>query len=188
MKKILSLILAAAMLLLISVPVFAAELNVDGAGNNEATEDVNVSHTVGNALTGNGSADSDVTHTVQGGYMITIPASVVFAKDEETQTCVFNSEVGVASVQVPGDLYISLESNNYNDGWQLVSQRGDTLEYTINVGSDEDGYNSVENNGNILHCPYGTFYLKKALVFELIETEAKSVSYTDTLTFTVSVK
>ena len=182
MKNILSLILATVLLLLTTVPAFAAELSGTGSEEGfEVSDNVDISHTVGNNLTGNGSVDSDVSHTVQGGYVIVIPEAVIFT----ASTTVCTSQVGVGDVRVPGTLHFSVSSSNYDEtkGWVLTSVRGDTLKYTIKA----DDTPVEENGGDLLSCAHGTTYLKKELTFELVETEAKDVSYTDRLTFQVYV-
>lgn len=186
MKNILSLILAAVLLLLSTLPVFAVDLSGDGNDGVEVSEDIDISHTIGNSISNSGdTVTSDVSHTVQGGYLIIIPAKVAFVKNEQAQTFSYETEVGLGDVRVPGTLHLSISSGHYDaeKGWVLTSARGDTLKYTIKVdGAD------VANNGDLLSCANGTTYLKKTLSFQLEETDAKTVSYTDTLTFTVSVQ
>ena len=170
MKRITSIILITVLLILCSLPICAIT-------QDDLSQDVDVSHTVGNSISGSGgSQDVDVYHTVMGGYMITIPETIIVSKTGEA-----TATVEVAEVKVGGELSVAVSSPNYNDGWQLVSRSG-TLEYSIKADDAE-----VANNGAVLTCPHGTQYAKKDIAFSLIETEAKSVSYTDTLTFTVSV-
>lgn len=188
MKRILSLILAASLLLICAVPVFAEDIRFEGTGDEEgveASKDVNISHTVGNAFGTSGeSHDADVSYTVAGGYLICIPGEVAFVKNENTATYERTLPVGVVDVRVPGTLHISITSKNYKDSnWVLTSARGDSLRYSIKV----DGQN-VENGGDILSAAHGTDYLENEVSFKLEETDAKMASYTDTLTFTVSVK
>jgi hypothetical protein len=170
MKKITSLILVTALLMLWALPIGAID-------QDDLSQDVDVFHTVGNSISSDGgSQDVDVYHTVTGGYLITIPETIVVAKTGETA-----ATLEVAEVKVGGELTVSVSSANYDNGWQLTA-RGATLEYSIKADGAE-----VANNGAVLTCPSGTQYMKKDIAFSVIGTDVKSVSYTDTLTFTVSV-
>lgn len=170
MKSILSIILASVLLLLCAVPAFAE------------SQDINISHTVGSSVTGNGSLDIEMSYTVDGGYMMSIPGDVAFTKDGETKSLSYSYDMSVGDVRVPGTLRITLSSPNYNGGWKLVSARGDALEYSIKADGTE-----IANNGALFECPNGTAYMKKTISFTLIEENGKSVSYGDMLTFNVTV-
>ena len=170
MKSILSMILVSVFLLLCAVPAFADSQNVD------------ISHTVGSSVSGDGSLGVNISYTIDGGYMMSIPGNVAFTRDGETKSLSYSYDMSIGDVRVPGTLIITLSSPNYNDGWQLKSARGDALEYSIKADDIE-----IANNGILFECPNGTVYMKKTLSFELIEENGKSVSYGDMLTFNVTV-
>ena len=170
MKRITSLILVTVLLIFSALPVCAIT-------EDDTSQNVDVFHSVGNSISSSGgSQDVVVYHTVTGGYLITIPETIIVSKTGET-----TATVEVAEVKVGGELNVAVSSANYDDGWQLVSRSG-TLEYSIKADGAE-----VANNGAVLTCPSGTQYAAKEISFSLVETDAKSVSYTDILTFTVSV-
>lgn len=181
MKRILSLVLTAVLLLLYAVPALAVtqEISETVTQDAAASKDVDVYHTVGNAI-GNdgGSQDVEVYHTVSGGYMLTIPEGIVLSQDSAT-----TATVAVGGVRVGGELSITLTSPNYNNGWNLVARTGKTLGYSIQVGGQE-----VANGGTILTCPNGTHLQSVDVLFSMRQTDATSVSYTDALTFIVSVQ
>ena len=175
MKRMLSLILAAALLILCTLP--AGAISGSATADKEISQDIDVSHTVGNSIGSNGgSQDVDVYHTINGGYMITIPEGISLAKNQAT-----TSTVELGDVKVGGTLTVALGSANYNGGWQLTSRAG-TLPYSIKVDGAE-----LANNGTVLSCPDGTEYATKDISFSLTDATPKTVSYTDILTFTVSV-
>ena len=182
MKSILSLILATVLLMLFAVPAFAEDHNITEGGD----YGVDVSHTIGNVITSDGEVTSDVTHTVAGGYTLLIPASIAFVKDGKGNVAT-QQTFGVGNVRIPGEtLEVKLSSANYGKvngkGWVLISARKDSLEYLVKKGGE-----AVADNGTILSCPNGRINMTEVISFELIDTEPKTVSYTDTLTFTVSV-
>ena len=173
MKSILSIVLVSVLLLLCAVPAFAAE---------NSTQNIEISHTVGSSVNGDGTLNVNMSYTIDGGYMISIPGNVAFKRNGETKTVSYSYAMSVGDVKVPGTLEVTLSSPNYKGGWQLTSPRGDTLKYSVLV----DG-TSVSNNGVLFECPNGTVYTKKTLSFKLIEENGKTVSYSDMLTFNVTV-
>ena len=177
MNRIISVILVTTLLMLCMLPIEG--ISSDNAiADMEASEDVEFSHTVGNVIgSDGGSQDVEMYHTVAGGYIVTIPESITLSKSGPS-----NSKVEVSQVNVGGGtVNVSVSSENYNEGWNLVSKAG-TLEYSIKA----DG-NEIENNEVILSCPDGTQYASKDISFALTDAIPKTVSYTDTLTFIVSV-
>ena len=177
MNRIISVILVTTLLMLCMLPIEG--ISSDNAiADMEASEDVEFSHTVGNVIgSDGGSQDVEMYHTVAGGYIVTIPESITLSKSGPS-----NSKVEVSQVNVGGGtVNVSVSSENYNEGWNLVSKAG-TLEYSIKA----DG-NDIENNEVLLSCPDGTQYASKDISFELTDAIPKTVSYTDTLTFIVSV-
>ena len=177
MHKIISIILVMALLMLCVLPTGA--ISSDNANSDmEASKDVEFSHTVGNLISSDGgSQDVEIYHTVLGGYIITIPESITLSKSGPSISTVEISQVNVGG----GTVNVSVSSENYDGTWNLISKAG-TLEYSIKA----DG-NELENNGVVLSCPDGTQYASKDISFALTDATPKTVSYTDTLTFSVSV-
>lgn len=174
MNKIISLFLAAVLLLTCSVAVSAANVT-----SNSST-DVNVSHTVGSAITGDGaSQDMQVSHVIGEGYIVNIPESLVLTMGEERTVDVALTDVVMDRSKT---IAVSISGRNYSNGWKLTAKGGYYLEYSIkNEGID------VLNNQIVLTCTGGSSMAGSKLVLLLPTAEVKSVSYTDTLTFTVSV-
>ena len=184
MKNILSIILAALLLCSCTLPALAVDGTLDA---DNPSWNADISHTVGNSVSGNNTSSEiiDISHVVEGGYLIKIPGSVAFTKDENGESFKGTFDLVAGDVRVPGThLNISLTSPNYDDenGWCLTSARGDKLTYSVKAGETE-----VENNGTLLECANGTAYAHENLTFELTNTDAKTTSYSDTLTFNVKV-
>lgn len=177
MYRIISVILVTALLMLCVLPTGA--ISSDNAKMDmEISEDVEFSHTVGNVISSDGgSQDVEMYHTVLGGYIITIPESITLTKSGPSISTVEISQVNVGG----GTVNVSISSENYDGTWNLTSRAG-TLAYSIQA----DG-NELQNNGIVLSCPDGTRYASKDISFELTDATPKTVSYTDTLTFNVSV-
>ena len=173
MKSILSIVLVSVLLLLCAVPAFAAQ---------ESTQNIDISHTVGSSVNSDGNLNFDISYTVEGGYMLSIPGDVKFTNDGNSTSLSYSYAMSVADVRVPGSLKITLTSPNYSDGWKLTSMRGDSLKYTVKV----DG-TSIANNGELFNCPNGTTYMNKTLSFSLVNENGKAVSYSDMLTFNVTI-
>ena len=182
MKNILSIILAALLLFACALPALAADGTLDA---NNPSWNADISHTVGNSVSGNNTSSEtvDISHVIEGGYIIKIPGSIAFTKGAKGDSFSGTFGIEVGDVRVPGThLSVSLTSPNYDDGWCLTSARGDKLTYSVKVDGEE-----VANEGALLECENGTVYDHKDLTFELTNTDAKTTSYSDTLTFNVTV-
>ena len=175
MKNILSIILAVVLLVFCAIPAMAA---LDTPGQ---SQDVDISHTVGNFVNNSGdSQDIDISHVVQGGYIIKIPGSIQFHSSTQITD---STDISLYDVKVPGKLSVSLNSANYNGGWRLVSARGDALGYTIAAGESAVGAGEA-----LFECNNGTKYMHKSITFTLNGNQSpKTTYYSDTLTFTVAV-
>jgi hypothetical protein len=177
MNRIISLVL---IILLLSVSILqagAATSTYNTVNDKTYTEDVEFYHNIGNTMDSDGdSQDVEFYHDVVGTYTVSIPASIKFSNTGRASATVKFSNVNL----VEGSVSLAISSGNYSDGWNLTSKAGD-LKYSINV----DG-NDLPNNGVALSCANGTELASKELSFTLLDTP-KTVSYTDILTFTVSV-
>ena len=178
MNKVVSLILALSLLTLCALPAYAVTISESVTGDKTVTNDIEFSHTVGNLLENDGDQqDVEMYHVVTGGFIITIPERITLTKEGTTVSTVTLSELNTGGVEVN----VALSSPNYNGGWQLTSRSGN-LAYSIKLGGTE-----VQNNGVILSAPDGTQSKSAELSFSLGSDAPKTVSYTDTLTFTTSV-
>lgn len=117
---------------------------------------------------------TEVTHTVSDSYIVTIPDSMTVGTDATVSA----SDVTLAKGY---NLAVSVSSAQYDNGWKLKNN-GEALGYTLKIG-DKD----VANNGIILTAESGGTETK-TLVTALDGTAKYSGSYTDTLTFSVTLK
>ena len=123
------------------------------------------------------SGSVDITYTYEApadSYIVTIPDSMTIGAD---------ANVSVSNVTITAGylLTVSVSSLQYNNGWKLVNG-DDTVGYTLQIDSAD-----MENNGTVLTAKNGDSEVTKTLVTALVGTPKYSGSYTDTLTFSVSV-
>lgn len=178
MKHILSLISVLLLLSLCVLPAFAeVEIN---KGSETSEVEVDVSYILGNKLdTNSPSKEIDVSYSMSQGYVVSIPDVVALKKDEAVSAHVSASEVVVDWGKA---LTVRVSSENYADGWTMVGDGGSALKYSIKKDGTE-----VVNNGAVLACTGGTPSAESEIAFSLTGTVTYADSYTDTLTFTVSV-
>lgn len=128
-------------------------------------------------ITGN-SGSTDITYTYEApvdSYVVTIPDSMPVG----TGATVSVSDIVLA---VGYQLTVSVSSTQYDNGWKLKNN-GDTLNYTLKIDNTD-----VANNGTVLTAKNGN-EVSKTLVTAVPKGQKPkySGSYTDTLTFSVSV-
>lgn len=120
-----------------------------------------------------GSGSVDITYEVPDSYIVTIPDSMTVGADANVSV----SDVIIASGNL---LTVSVSSEQYNDGWKLING-DDTVGYTLKMdGAD------IANNATVLTVKNGGT-ASQTLTTALSGTPIYSGSYTDTLTFSVSV-
>lgn len=128
-------------------------------------------------ITGN-SGSTDITYTYEApvdSYVVTIPDSMEVGTDA-------NVSIKDVVLAVGYQLTVSISSTQYDNGWKLQNN-GDTLNYTLKIDGTD-----VTNNGTVLTAKNGN-EVSKTLVTAVPEGQKPkySGSYTDTLTFSVSV-
>ena len=180
MKHMLSLISLLLLFSLCILPAFAATVEIN-KGSETGEIEVDVSYIYGNKLnTDSPSKDIDVSYSMKQGYVLSIPDVVELKKDEAVP-----KYISASQVIVDGDksLTVKISSENYANSWTMVGYAGSTLEYSIK----KDG-NEVVKGDTVLTCAGGTLSAESGITFSLTGTAIYTDSYTDTLTFTVSVK
>jgi hypothetical protein len=164
MKKTLSLGLALVLALSMAVPAFAADITVDG-----------------------GSGETVVTYGTSQGFTVTIPAD--FAIDTATKKA--TAKVSAENVLIPYGkvLNVRVSGHDYTDKWELIDTAEATNKLTYTIGTSE-GASDIVNHSVVLGVASGEAYgseVAKSLYFQVTDTLTKAGTYTDTLTFTVSV-
>ena len=162
MKKTLSMALALTLALSLAVPAFATDITVDG-----------------------GVGETVVTYGTSQGFTVTIPAD--FTIDSATQKA--SADVEAENVLIPygKTLNVRISGDDYVDSWELIDTAEASNQLTYNIGTTEGG-NDIVNNSVVLSVAAGnTSGATETLYFEVIDTLTKAGTYTDTLTFTVSV-
>ena len=184
MKHVISLILATLLLLLCTFPAFAeieGHLIEGDASNKYGDVDVDVSYIWGNKLDADGaSQEIDVSYNMSQYYEVYIPAEVTLKKGEEV-----SQELSAKRVVVDRNkaLTVTVSSENYEGGWSLLGSEGQKLRYSIKSNGVE-----VSDNGAVFNCPGGTSAKTETIAFSLVGNPSYADMYTDTLTFTISVK
>lgn len=158
MKKMLTLALAVVMMLSCSVTAMAAT----------ATEGANT---------------VPVTYTENTSYTVTIPETITIDKNASEQT------VSAKDVMIPTGtaLKITVSSENYaNNNWYVANKAAaaEKLTYTI-----KNGGTALKSGDTVLSVEAGnTAGASVPLTMQLTGNVTKAGTYTDTLTFTVSVE
>lgn len=123
----------------------------------------------------------ELTYTKDESYTVTIPANFDLKEADKDQT------IEAKEVYIPSGktLKVSIKSDNYDDGWYVKNGSEDKVLYTIKTGGD-----SIANNGAVLkfEANDNTHQAEETLEFALDEKNVHYAgTYTDTLTFTVTV-
>lgn len=161
MKKLLTLLLTAALATAAATTAFAAEIKSDTNGNPTPTK-----------------SDTTVTYNVDSTYTVTIPASVTLGGTATVSA----SNVKINKGQT---LKVTLSKANENDNTFKVKANGAELTYTVKkgttdiaVGSEVLAVNSTTSGND----------LKAELSFIAPKSTTYAGDYTGTVTFTVSVE
>lgn len=163
MKKKLSIVLALALACSMAVPAFATDITTDG-----------------------GAGETVVTYGTSQGFVVTIPAD--FEIDDSAKA---TADVSAENVLLPygKTLNVRISGDDYDDKWELIDVAEDTnrLEYTIGT---TDGGDDIVNNSVVLAVASGDYHdsvKTETMHFTVVDTITKAGTYSDTLTFTVSV-
>lgn len=164
MKKILSCVLCLTMMLSMGTTAFASNISTDG-----------------------GSQDVTVTYGMTEGFTVTIPTDFTINDTAKATAKVSASNVVIAHGST---LKVAVSGDDYVDSWELVdeAEADNTLTYTI--GTTEGG-NEITNGSIVLDVESGEAYgstVTETMYFTVVDELAKAGTYTDTLTFTVSVE
>lgn len=117
MKKVLTIVLAVAMVLSMGVCAFAAEVSTDG-----------------------GTQDTTATYTEGQTFVVTIPSDIAVAKKGAQATPV---TVSAADVVIPADKTLKVTVTSKNS-WTVKSPEGGSFAYGLHVGEGEALANNGE--------------------------------------------
>ena len=162
MKKILSLALAAMMVVSMIPAAYATNITIDG----------------------DQTASTVVTYGLDEGYTVTIPDSVALNTDGVGTAVLSAADVIIASGKT---LNIRISGADYVNAWELIDQADadNKIVYSIKKAGAE-----VKSGDVVLAAAAGDNWnstVSSTLNFEITGEIAKSGSYKDTLTFTVSI-
>ena len=166
MKKLVTLLLTAALATAAATTAFAADTTIsagtDGKPSPTAAPQMNV------------------TYTVQPTYTVTIPAKVTL----DSTTKKSEATVKAENVTVPHGQAVKVALTNANS-FKVTSQEGAELTYKVTKNEQ-----AVNVNDTVLSVASNAIDKKgeTALVFEITDSVVYSGEYTGTVTFTVSVE
>lgn len=166
MKKLLTLLLTAALATAAATTAFAADNTI------KPGDDGNPTPTAAPEMT--------VTYTVNPSYTVTIPASVTL----DSTTKKSEATVKAENVTVPHGQAVKVALTNAN-GFKVKSAEGAELTYKVTKKGQ-----AVNVNDTVLSVASNATDKKgeTALVFEITDSVVYSGEYTGTVTFTVSVE
>lgn len=179
MKKFISMMLAIVMMMAISVPAFAAELN-----QNNPTGTATAVYQAGEVVDDNGTPDNPTDDTVQGTYIVTIPEYIVAAEKDGTPT---EYDVTAKEVLIPyqTNLVVTVE-------YDVLELSGNNLPYQMKADpqSEAGALSDLASGATILTVAAGDPTAVTTSKIGAVLTEAPFFAgiYTDTVTFTVEVK
>lgn len=164
MKKILSSVLCLAMLLSMGTTAFASNISTDG-----------------------GSQDVTVSYGMSQSFVVTIPSSINIADVSE----IASLEVSASNVVIPHGtvLEIVITGDDYVSDWELIDTAENTNKLRYAILAEDT---TVVRSGDVVlsvasgEAPNST--VSEDLAVAIMENVTKAGSYTDTLTFTVSVE
>lgn len=162
MKKILSMVLVVMMVLSMIPAAYATNITIDG----------------------NQTANTVVTYGLDEGYTVVIPDSVALNADGVGTATLSASNVIIASGKT---LNVRISGADYTTAWELIDQADpdNAVAYSIKKSGAE-----IKNNDVVLSSASGANWnssVSSVLDFAITGEIAKSGSYKDTLTFTVSI-
>ena len=182
MKKVLSLILVTVLLSLCVLPAFARDLTQDGG--KEQTVEASVSHVLGKELNKESSSEQITVSSgeVSLNYVVTIPGDIILMEDQAVEKTITATEVVINKNET---ITVTVTSGNYDEGWKIEdTEKGRTLTYSI-----KNNEGDVANGGIAVRFTHqGSKTYSGTISFNLEEQATYTGTYTDTLTFTVSVE
>ena len=165
MKKFLSSVLCLAMLLSMGTTAFATNISTDGGSQNVV-----------------------VSYGMSQSFVVTIPGEVNFGMSDYTKV-----QLSAENIIIPHGttLEVKVSGDDYVDKWELIDTVEASNKLTYTIGSDNFDTDDIVNNSVVLSVASGEAadsMVRKTIYFYLVDEVTKAGSYTDTLTFTVSVE
>lgn len=166
MKKFVSFVLVLVLALSMSATAFAAEITTESAQTTETT----------------------VTYQMVDGYTVVIPEAVAIDSATGKGSAALSAENVI--IDFGKTLKVKISGDDYDDAWQLIDGADAQNVVKYNIGT-ADGGDDIVNNSVVLSSASGDNWnskVEETLYFSLAEPVEKSGTYTDILTFTVSVE
>ena len=158
-KKLISIVLAGAILMTVGITAFAEPITQTTDPEGTAT----------------------VTYTVDPLYTVVIPNSVTLGEDEvEEQILIYGSDKN-SNVVIPSSKVVNVALTESANGFNVLNADNDAISYTVN------GVNDLSELTDIAWC-YPDSKTTTDIIFEKTGAVVFSGTYTDTLTFTVSLE
>lgn len=127
----------------------------------------------------NNTGSTLITYTKEAEYTVTIPDSFTLGNTAEEKQV---SATGM--LEKNQNLAVSISSKQYSSCWQMRSENNDVLPYSIRIGQRELVNHADVLSATALQLNSGS---TSTLSFAVKNPPAYAGTYTDTLTFTVSV-
>ena len=181
MKNVLSLILVTVLLSLCVLPAFATDITKEDGEKNEV--EVNVSHVLGKELNTNGDSEDVTVYSgeISQSFMVTIPDVVTLKEKQAVEATITATEVVIDKNKT---ITVTVTSENYNEGWKIKDTVNDkTLTYSIKNNDEE----VIDGGTAVSFTHIGQKAYEENISFELLDKPPYIGTYTDTLTFTVTV-
>ena len=172
MKKILTLALVAAMLTATGITAFAAMLTATGITAFAAPITAN-----SNPKTGG----TTVNYQVAPVYTVVIPDTVTLGNTKVTEQIKIYGADENSNVVIGKKQKVNVALTASANGFNVKTADGDTVAYTVN------DKNAVDNLTTVAECTAAEGKKNTDITFTKTGTAAYAGTYTDTLTFTVSL-
>ena len=127
----------------------------------------------------NNTGSTLITYTKEAEYTVTIPDSFTLGNTAEEKQI-----LATGMLERDQNLTVSISSKQYSSGWQMRSENNDVLPYSIRIGQQDLVNHADVLSATALQLNSGS---TSTLSFSVKNPPAYAGTYTDTLTFTVSV-
>lgn len=162
MKKLLTLLLTAALATAAATTAFAADNTITPGADGNPTPTAK--------------PEMQVSYTVNPSYTVTIPASVTLDSNTKSST----AKVSADNVTVPYNYAVKVTLTNAN-GFKVTSQEGAKLTYAVTENA-----RNITEGAAVLLVASGSG--SDTLEFKITDTVVHSGTYTGNVIFTVSVE
>jgi len=163
MKKILTLALVAALLTATGITAFAADTEV----NQDTTPPTGA---------------TTVNYQVDPAYTVVIPESVTLGDTAVTEQIKIYGAAENDNVVIGKKQKVNVALTESTNGFKVKTADGDTVDYTVN------GENTTAALASVAECTADDGTKNTDITFTKTGTAAYAGTYTDTLTFTVSLE